>query len=264
MVFQAILIGLFGWLSSSENPAVGVCAFKAAITGPIAGGLICGIILGDIPTGVIIGCAVQTIYLSNLVIGGAMTADMNFVSYVCIPLAMLSGADVDIAMALAATIGVLGAALFTFYEGACSIFYAAGDRAIDRNDVKAMKRAYIFYPAVLHFPIRFGIPFVSVLLGAQYAENIMAALNSVPWLLNIGKVLGGLLPAVGMAILLAYTLKDIKLIVFYLIGLMAITYMGFNVVAVAVMGACLAVMYYMFTDKGAAKAAIAGEEEDDL
>ena len=121
MVFKAILIGLFGWLSSSENPAAGVCAFKTAITGPIAGGLICGIILGDIPTGVIIGCAVQTIYLSNLVIGGAMTADMNFVSYVCIPLAMLSGADVDIAMALAATIGVLGAALFTFYEGACSI-----------------------------------------------------------------------------------------------------------------------------------------------
>ncbi len=219
MVLQAILIGLLGWLSSYECPYLGVCAFKDTISGPIAAGLFCGLILGDLQQGIIIGCAVQTIYLSNLVIGGAASADMTWVSYVCIPLAIVSGANLDIAMALAATIGVLGAAWFTFYEGACSLFYAMGDKAIDNNNIPAMKRAYKYWPAILHFPVRFFVPLLSVMYGDRFST----LLDMIPQrVLDVGAVLGGMLPAVGMAILLAYTLKDIKMIVFYLMGLMAV------------------------------------------
>ena len=262
MVLQAILIGLLGWLSSYECPYLGVCAFKDTISGPIAAGLFCGLILGNLQQGIIIGCAVQTIYLSNLVIGGAMSADMNWVSYVCIPLAIVSGANLDIAMALAATIGVLGAAWFTFYEGACSLFYAMGDKAIDNNNIPAMKRAYKYWPAILHFPVRFFVPFAAVMFGDKFSSVI----DMIPlFVLNIGKVLGGMLPAVGMAILLAYTLKDVKMIVFYLMGLMAVKFTTINIVGVAVLGGCLAVLYYIFTDRPAAALANGADgEEDDL
>ena len=241
---KAALIALFGWLSSTECPYAGTSGFKNAISGPIAGGFISGIILGDVSSGVIVGCAVQTIYLSTLVMGGAMSGDMNIVSYTCIPLALVAGADVGFAMALSATLAILGAALFTFYEGFCSIFYAMGDRAIERVDIPAMKRAYILWPAVIHFPIRFGIPFVTVLLGAQYAQSVLDLIPDQA--LVIGQIVGGMLPAVGMAILLANSLKDIKLMVFYILGVMAVKFTTINIVGVAVLGASLSVLYYMF------------------
>jgi PTS system mannose-specific IIC component len=183
-------------------------------------------------------------YLSNVVIGGVATADMAFVSYPSIALAMLANADANVAMTIAASVGILGAAYFTMYESVASVFYAAGDRAIKKGDIKAMKRAYRLGPALLTFVFRFGITFGVILLGAEYAASALAALP--PLVLHIAGVLGGILPAVGMSILLVYTLKDAKMIVFFLLGILAVTQWGFNMVTVAVLGAILAVMYYMF------------------
>ena len=49
-----------------------------------------------------------------------------------------------------------------------------------------------------------------------------------------------------MAILLANSLKDIKLMVFYILGVMAVKFTTINIVGVAVLGASLSVLYYMF------------------
>ena len=262
VVVQAFFLALFGWMSSFEVPYTGHALFKWVFDSPIASGLVCGIILGDVKAGVLMGCAIQVIFLTNLVVGSSMTVDVNFVSYICIPLALVSGASTELAMAMAIPISMLGVLVFTFYNGICSVFYQAGDRAIEQNDIKKMKRIYGIYPSIFHVPLRFGIPFVTFIVGAQYAENLIQAIPAV--VLRMGEVVGGILPAIGMAILLAYTLKEIKMVVFYLIGLIAVTYMNFNTVTVAVLGGCLAVMYYMFTGSKKAEAAFADGEEDDL
>ena len=129
-VIQAILIGISCWLGSVENPQPLGVAFSDALSKPIVGGTIVGMILGDIPTGVTIGAAIQAMYLGQVLIGGVATADMAFVSYPSIALAMLAGADATVAVTLAATVGVLGAAVFTGYEILCSVFYQLGDKYI--------------------------------------------------------------------------------------------------------------------------------------
>lgn len=113
-VIQAILIGIACWLGSVENPQPLGVAFSDALSKPIVGGTIVGVILGDIPTGVTIGAAIQAMYLGQVLIGGVATADMAFVSYPSIALAMLAGADATVAVTLAATVGVLGAAVFSW------------------------------------------------------------------------------------------------------------------------------------------------------
>lgn len=250
MLIKALLIGFFYWLGSSEN-ALPITTGNGGWQLPLVGGTVCGIILGDVQTGVAIGSAVTVLYMGNVVIGGVMTADVNSVAYICTSLAILSGADENLAMALAATIGVLGAAIFTAYESIASIFYAAGDKAIAKGDIKAMKRAYIVLPQFVIIPLRFGLAVSTVLLGAEYAADLLAAIPES--VLHMASVLGALLPAVGLSILLAYTLKDMKMLVFFFLGLMAVTFAKFNIVAVAVLGVCLAVSYYIFTDKGDSK-----------
>ena len=100
------------------------------------------------------------------------------------------------------------------------------------------------------------------MLGSQYAADILNAIPSK--VLSIASVAGGILPAVGMSILLAYTLKDIKMIAFFMIGMICITQLGLNLTSVAVIGFCLAVIYYMFMEKSFSVVNSNNDEEDEL
>ena len=179
-------------------------------------------IRSDVVTGVTIGAAVQAMYLGQVLIGGVATADMAFVSYPSIALAMLAGADANVAVTLAATVGVLGAALFTGYEILASVFYQLGDKYIAENNIKKIKIAYMVLPPITSFILRFGITFTIVMLGSNYAATLLAAIPQI--VLHIAGVLGGVLPAVGISILITYTLKDYKFIIFFLIGMICITF----------------------------------------
>lgn len=226
---------------------------------PIVGGAIVGLILGDLTTGVTIGAAIQAMYLGNVVAGGVAAADMAFVSYPSIALAMIAGADTTVAITLATTIGVLGAALFTAYETFMSVFNAAADRQLEKGNIEGMRRVYIFGPMATSFIMRCGITFVTVILGATFAQNFLDSIPEV--VLHIMSVLGGVLPAVGIAILLSNTVKDGKMFAFFLIGIVMVS-AKMNMVTVAVVAGCLAVIFYMLSDgKGSNGSGGAGGEQ---
>lgn len=246
-ILQAVLLGIACWLGSFENPQPLGLSLSDFLGRPIVGGAIVGLILGDLKTGVMIGAAIQAMYLGNVVAGGVSAADMPFVSYPSIALAMIAGADATVAITIATTVGVLGAALFTVYETFMSIFYNLGDKALERGSIIGMKRAYILGPMLTSFIMRFGVTFITVILGASFAEGF---LNSIPeGVLHAMSVLGGVLPAVGIAILLTNTMKDIKMLAFFMIGVVLVS-SGMNMVTVAVVSSCLAIIFYMLTEKG--------------
>lgn len=241
-IIQAVLIGFVCWLGSIENPQPLGLALSDMLARPLVGGTLVGLILGDLTTGVIIGAAIQTMYLSNVVAGGVAAADMSFVSYPSIALAMIAGADTTVAITIATTVGILGAALFTAYETFMSVFTAAADRRLEKGNIEGMRRIYIFGPMITSFIMRFGITFVTVLLGVSFAQDI---LDSIPALmLHIMSVLGGVLPAVGIAILLSNSVNDGKMFAFFFIGIVMASY-GMNMVTIAVVAGCLAVIFYM-------------------
>ena len=57
---------------------------------PLIGGFVCGLILGDMQTGILVGCAMQVIYIALVTPGGTVSADVRAVSYIGIPLAMVA------------------------------------------------------------------------------------------------------------------------------------------------------------------------------
>lgn len=62
---------------------------------------------------------------------------------------------------------------------------------------------------------------------------------------------------------MTYTLKDFKFIIYFLIGIVCITFLGLNMVATAVIGTCLAVMYYMFMGNHSDDQSSQSEDEED-
>jgi len=107
MIIEAALIGLLCYLGALSSPwLLGLTGGWYLISRPLISGMLVGLILGDIKTGIMIGVAVQAVYIAMVTPGGSMPADLNFVAYPAIALGILSGKGPEVAVALAATIGV--------------------------------------------------------------------------------------------------------------------------------------------------------------
>ena len=113
MIIEAALIGLLCYLGALSSPwLLGLTGGWYLISRPLISGMLVGLILGDIKTGIMIGVAVQAVYIAMVTPGGSMPADLNFVAYPAIALGLLSGKGPEVAVALAATIGIAGTILF--------------------------------------------------------------------------------------------------------------------------------------------------------
>ena len=85
---QAILLGIFASLSSM--PGMGGSSIGNYTLGrPLIGGLISGLILGDVTTGIMVGVALQVVYIALVTPGGTVSADVRAISYIGVPLAIL-------------------------------------------------------------------------------------------------------------------------------------------------------------------------------
>ena len=75
---QAALLGLFACLSSM--PGLGGTSIGNYTLGrPLIGGLVCGIILGDIRTGILVGAAMQVVYIALVTL--VVQFQLMFVQY---------------------------------------------------------------------------------------------------------------------------------------------------------------------------------------
>ena len=80
-IFQALLLALFGWMSSIYSPVLmGGLGGWYTLGRPLVSGMVIGIILGDVQTGIIMGAAIQMLYIGLVTPGGDMPADVNFAS----------------------------------------------------------------------------------------------------------------------------------------------------------------------------------------
>lgn len=86
---QAAILGIFACLSSM--PGLGGTSIGNYTLGrPLVGGLVCGMILGDVKLGILCGIAMQLVYIALVTPGGTVSADVRAVSYIGIPLAMVA------------------------------------------------------------------------------------------------------------------------------------------------------------------------------
>lgn len=245
MLIKAILIGIFCYLGALSVPWVlGVTGGWYTLTRPLVSGMIVGLILGDVQKGILIGVAVQAVYIALVTPGGVMPADLNFVAYPAIALGMLSGTDPKVAVTLAATIGIAGTIVFNFMMVLNSVYAHMGDRYVEKGDFKGIVLINAVYPQITNFLLRFIPAFIAVYFGAPYIQHFVSAMPKP--VIDIMSVLGGMLPAVGVGILLKQIVKDLSLLTFFALGFIAIVFLKLNMVALAIVGISLAMMHYKY------------------
>lgn len=246
-VWQAALLGLFCYLGALTTPWVfGTTGGWYVIGRPLVAGLLSGLVLGDVQTGVLMGVAVQAVYIGLITPGGTVPADLSFVSYLGIPLAMVAGLRPEEAVGFSVVFGVIGVAVWQLLTVANAGWAHLADTYAEEGNLDGIIR--INYLAQLGtFAVRGILPFILLVAGSAVADQVGIFLQEqIPWFTDFLGVLGGALPAVGIAILVLQIAPAMKQIIWFLLGWILVGYFEISTVGVAVIGALIAVIYFRF------------------
>lgn len=262
LLIQSILIAVLCYLASFHSPWLYYQGGWYTLSRPLVSGLFVGLILGDIHTGIMLGVAIQAVYIALVTPGGTMPSDLNFVAFPALALGVIAvkaGGDVPMAVSIAATIGILGSIIHSFTMVFMSYFNRKAEKAVERGDIKGLIFHTRISPQIAVFIVRFIPAFLAVYFGANAVKPI---LDSTPaFVLSTFTVLGGVLPAVGIAILLKQIVKDKKMLIYFLVGFVAVVCIKFNMISVTIVGLLLAYFNFQYKAPAIANGGKVEEEE---
>ena len=184
---------------------------------PIVVSPIVGLALGDLKTGLLIGATLELVFMGAIQIGGAVPPDVLVGSGLGTAFAIMNGQGADVALALALPIAVVAQSLKVIVFIMRSWFM----------DFALKLAAGLLLQCIMYFVVAF----VAIAVGADAVESIIA---SIPEGIMGGlKIAGGLLPAVGFALLLQPMLTS-KNIIYFVIGFACVAYLNLPVLAVTI------------------------------
>lgn len=208
-----------------------------AVGSPIVVGFVLGLIYGQVSQGLLIGAMIQLIYLGVIATGGNVPADQALAATIAIPIALQTGMTAEAAVGIAVPFGVLGVFMDQIRRTSNSIWVRWADNYAEKGDRKGIFKCAVIYPAIFAFCLRFIPVFCINLVGADAVSWLMDVLPD--WVITGFTVAGGLLPALGFAIIII-TIGRKDLFPYFFIGFFAVAYLGIGTMAAAVFGACIA------------------------
>lgn len=235
MLYEAFIVSLIVLVTVGGAELLGMTMLNR----PIVIGPLVGLALGDIQTGVLIGASLEAVFMGVVNIGGASAAEPGLATAVGAAFAINLGGGAGVALPLAIPIGILGLQVKTLlYVGVIGFFAPVFDRLAAEG--KERKIVLLHYGAwVLQWGIYALLPFIGILAGSDAINAFVKAIPKV--IMNGLNIRGGLLPAVGMAMLLKL-LWDKKIYAFFFLGFVMVAYLKLPLIALAVLGAIIAVM----------------------
>ena len=226
---QAALLGLFACLSSM--PGLGGTSIGNYTLGrPLVGGLVSGLILGDIKLGIVCGVAMQLVYIALVTPGGTVSADVRAVSYIGIPLAMV--------------VGTVGTVLFYGTATMNLLWQHIGWKAVEKGEFKRLYAVDWGFPWISHIVFSFLPTLIMCKLGADAVTALKSALplDGIP--MKTLFTVGSLLPCVGIAILLKQIVEKAVDFIPFFVGFTLAASLGLNLVSCAVISLIFAVLFY--------------------
>ncbi|WP_022942883.1 PTS N-acetylgalactosamine transporter subunit IIC [Psychromonas hadalis] len=208
---------------------------------PVVLGPLVGLILGDFQTGIIIGGSLELVWMGLAPLAGAQPPNVIIGTIVGTAFAITTGVEATQAIAVAVPFAVAVQMGITFMFSLSSFLMSKADkyaedvncRGIDMINYGAMTLLGTFYFLWAFLPIYFGAEhakgFVEML-----PEDLMSGLG----------VAGGMMPAVGFAILMKIMMKN-NYIPYFIIGFIAAAWLEMPVIAIAAGATAIALIDFM-------------------
>lgn len=246
LFFRALLVALWTTWGFIDEHTLQLQTTRAIITGPVV-----GLIMGNLPMGLLVGAEVELMFLAAVFVGTAVAPDVTLSASIATALACISG-NSKVAIASAVLIAVIGQTMstlqFSFVNVGLLHWAEAGNK---KGDIKRIKRAN--YIALALDAVFYGLPtFLAVYFGG---DAVTSLIDKIPAKLLTGLSNGGgMLAAVGFGMLLT-TIKIKKLWPYFAVGYIVAGYLGIGNVGIALVGVVCAFIHNYMLDVAGKKGA---------
>lgn len=250
---QAALLGFFACLCSNSCMA-GQAVGNYTIGRPLVGGLVCGIILGDIKLGIACGVAMQLVYIALVTPGGTVSADVRAISYIGIPLAMvaissqglnpLGNTAADLAKSVGTLVGTVGTVLYYAVATMNLVWQSFGWKDVQKGNLDKLPAVNFLWPWISHAIFSFLPTMFLTYYGATAVKALRNALPMDGIAMKTLFTVGGMLPCVGIAILLRQIVNKPTDFIPFLVGFTLAASLHLNLVSITIVSLLFAVLIY--------------------
>lgn len=234
-IFQAVLVGLIYYMGSS-------CWLNGylTITRPFVAATLVGVVMGEPAQGAVIGANIQMVYMGWMSVGGSQPSDACLAGTLATAIAIGSGLDTKLALAMAVPLGLLGSIVWIGRNTLNVFVLHLADKPAREGNWKRLFTINTFVPQI----ILLLITFVPVALAAYFGVNAVAGVIDYIGsnILGIFASIGGVLPAVGIALNMKIIMKK-SLIPYFFFGFFLSAYFGLSLVGIASVFLGVAALY---------------------
>ncbi|NWO00503.1 PTS mannose/fructose/sorbose/N-acetylgalactosamine transporter subunit IIC [Tetragenococcus halophilus] len=233
-IYQIILITLFAFIAINDS------LISNTLQQPAIAGMVSGLIMGDLTTGLMVGGTLQLMRLGIAAFGGASIPDYFTGAVLGTVFAVISGRGAQYGIGLAVPVALLMLQLDVLARF-CNVFILHRiDKAIERMQLKRIPK-FVLSGSLL-FGFSRAIPILLMLIIGDHA--VVAITNNMPdWLMSGLETAGGVLPVVGIGILMRY-LPTKQYIPYLLLGYFFAAYLEVPMMGVTVIGLVAALLVF--------------------
>ena len=243
-LFQAILLGGLYWLSYC---GFGCHFLNLWVLQPLPLSVLVGLILGDVPTAMIVGATIQPMFLSQTQAGWVITSDTSASGIITAAVVITSGMDMKSAMAVATAVGLVMCQLTNLRMTVGSVWNHLTDKYIEEEKYEKTWLSSVIYPSLFKI-VLYWIPMTIALYFGS--ESLGLFINGLPeWLQNGLSAAGSLMPILGMCIVASAVNKK-GFFPFFIAGFFTVAFTGLSPIGIALLGAFVAYFYFICTNKG--------------
>ena len=199
---QIILVGVWAFIVAIDQFDLLESLYQPIVTGAVVGA-----ILGDLPTGLVVGGTYQLMTIGNMPVGGAQPPNAVIGGIMATVFAISSGLDTTAAVGLAVPFALIGQYMVTLLFTVMSPIMSVADNMAEKGDTKGIVR--LNYLAMGALGLLFAIVCIAGLIGGSALGNTLDKLSQdFAWIMNGLGAAGGMMRFVGFAILLRIMLSN--------------------------------------------------------
>ena len=241
MVFQAILVALIATISTWW--------FSHTITRtwlyPIWSGFLVALVMGQPLKGMMIAAAINLPYIGFITAGGSMPGNAMFAGPVGTALGLAAGLDYTQASVVGVILGSVAVFAWNAYMTINANWVHLADKYLEQGNLK-MVRLCNYVPSFFVSLLLNGLPAFLIVMNGETFGNWLQTFPQ--WIMDGFAIAGGILPALGVGMLLNFLGKK-KLIPFFFLGFALAKFVGLTTMMVTVIGALIAVLIYYFQNE---------------
>lgn len=250
---QAVLIGCYYWM---KHNFYGYGWGGAIFLSPLPAALWVGIVLGNIPAAMAVGAILQLMYLGTIAAGANLPQDPVLATLLSTAIVLQTGAPAETAVSMAIPLGLLGTMMWNSNRAINVIWVHMADNYAKKGNTMGIYLCGLLYPTLARIPTHI----IPVALAAYYGPTYMkTVLDALPASAMHGlEVIGGLMPAVGFAIVITVIGRK-YLLPYFMAGFFLVKYAHLSPLPLAIFGLIIAYLHVMFiSNKNEGGAANAG------